>query len=201
MVECTEVYKRYTVDGRFNSQSKKNENNQFRTYVSKTFSDLQKNIPVTLGKNRINKSIREQFSSCSVSRDLRDFASELVVENLQKLADMCLVQLQHDGSKTISLKMMRTLFKQLSIQWRFNYKNLHTFVDSAMSKHITYVAERLEFSRAQKEKRKSENSEKPKDDTEKPKKKKDDGEKPKKKKDETEKPEKPKKKRKDDDDE
>lgn len=203
MVECTEVYKRYTVDGRFSSQSKKNENNQFRTYVSKVFADLQKNVPATLGKNRINKSIREQFSSCSISRDLRDFVSELVVENLKKLADMCQVQLRHDDSKTISLKMMRTLFTQLAIHCRFNYKNLHSFIDSTMKNHVAYVAERLEFSRAQKIKK--DKGEKPKkekskdEDSEKPKKKEKSKDKEKRESDEQEKPK--KKKKKDDDDE
>jgi len=154
LLACSEVYKKYMNQGTYSSSAKKNDKNQFRTYVSKVFHDIMENVPVTLGKNRIPKGIREQFSGCSISRDLRDFISEVLVENLEKVGDMCRAQLEYSGSKTITKPMISTVFRQHSICFSFNYDNLSQFVESTIRKHTEFVESRLEFTRSEKAKKK-----------------------------------------------
>lgn len=172
LLACSEVYKKYMSQGTYSSSAKKNDKNQFRTYVSKVFHDIMENVPVTLGKNRIPKGIREQFSGCSISRDLRDFISEVLVENLEKVGDMCRAQLEYSGSKTITKPMISTVFRQQSICFSFNYDNLSQFIESTIRKHTEFVESRLEFTRSEKAKKKQQkeseqsgNKEKPKTDS------------------------------------
>lgn len=149
---------RAAVEGDAEAVDEEASKGQFRLYVGEAFKAARQDMSKAkfdLG-TAVTKEVRSKFSNSSVSKELRTFCSDVVVEVLNMISTMLRSELEDKKVKTVTNPMLRTVIQHIHTVSGVDYEPTRKFIQEVSAQYVKHIAERRE------EKQRDKKEEKPK---------------------------------------
>jgi len=115
----------------------------FHIYVGEIFRDARLRLSrgeINVGK--VSKENREMFAQTSLSKGLKVFCSNVIIELLERIATMLNTEVTSHGVKTVTAPMVRTVIRHIHDVCGADYRASRDFMREAATKYVHYTEER-----------------------------------------------------------
>ena len=117
----------------------------FNLYIGECFKAIRNEMSDPDGPfPDVDDETRAIYAQSSISRPLRKFCSDSIIEILQTLAVMLQTELHDKRVKTVTNRMLRTVIQHMHTVNSVDYEPTREFISGASAKYLAYVKERRE---------------------------------------------------------
>lgn len=121
-----------------------NQKGHFNLYVGECFKAARQSMTkkkATLGAV-VPKETSAKYARSSISKSLRVFCSNVVVEVLEMISRMLRSELKDKRVKTVTNAMLRTVLQHIHTICGVDYEPTRKFIQEVSAKYVTHVAQR-----------------------------------------------------------
>ena len=115
----------------------------FNIYVGEIFRNARLQLSrgeIDVGK--VSKENREMFAQTSLSKGLKVFCSNVIIELLERVAMMLNTEVTSHGVKTVTAPMVRTVIKHIHDVCGADYEASRSFMREAATKYVHFTEDR-----------------------------------------------------------